>query len=683
MPQKNLSDSVIQFYIDNGYTLFPLNGKKPPKGFSWPRAEYNPLANLADFPSGNFGVKLEADDLIIDIDPRNFNGTNPLEAFQKAINFRLKDSTYIVKTGGGGLHCYFKKPVDLLVKGELKEYEGIEFKSKGQYVVGAGSIHPDSKLPYTIQCDSPVADAPKALLDLIQKTEPVTAPGTGIAIYTDDVQTQNRFIRYLKTAPIAVEGENGDKTTFSVAAVGHDFGLSPDSTYNLMLLHYNPRCIPMWNDSDLRKKVYNAYNYSAGAAGTLSSVDKFEQVVPNSTVGELRMDQFGRITKNVYNTVVVFNLDCPGMLALNVFSEDITFLKPAPWHRPGEVVKVWTDEETARCKFYMSKERKFEPNTGMIEDAIINVARQHTFHPIKQYLEGMKWDNFPRLNNWLAKFCGVDDNPYSRSVGLKTLVAAVTRIYHPGHKFDYIPVLEGGQGIGKSRSLAILGGEWYGDITIDVHAKDTVDIMRRLWIIEVSEMETTFRTETQALKSFLSRSSDICRLAYGRRSKVFPRQNVFVGTINPENDEDTGWLKDTTGNRRYWPVLCKKMDVEGLRKVRDMLWAEAYLYYKSNTSIHFEDTAVEEEAMKEQGKRMGTDPWCDTIANWLNVEINVQKEIFGSNQIFCDCLGGRPTQFGRTQQMRIALVMKKLGWEKGLFHSPELNKPVRGYRRPI
>ena len=674
---------AIDFYINCGYTLFPLNGKHPLKGFHWPRSEFNPLATAEDFPSGNFGVKLDADDLVIDVDPRNFPpGKNSFLELQAAIGHISDNSTFIVQTGGGGSHYYFKKPGGCLVRGTLKEYPGIEFKTAGQYLVGAGSIHPDTKKAYLILCDGPVAQAPQALLDLLQKTTCGAAPG--LEAYVDDTQTRNRFVCYLKTAPIAVEGASGDRVTFSVAAVGHDLGLHPDITLELMLEHYNPQCEPPWLVDDLKAKVYNAYHYASGNIGTASAIDKFgSELAPGAVVSDLRVDQYGRIQKSVYNTVVVLNIDCPGMLALNIFSEDITFLKAAPWHLPQEHVTNWTDSETARCQYYMSHERKFEPSTAMIEDAIINVAWQHPFHPIKDYLESIKWDGVSRLKDWLVKYLGVLDNTYSRSVGLKMLVAAVTRVYQPGYKFDYIPVFEGPQGIGKSRALAVLGGEWYGDIIIDVHNKDTVDIMRSLWIIEVSEMETHYRTETQAMKSFLSRSSDICRLAYGRRSKVFPRHCIFVGTINPEYDEDAGYLKDTTGNRRYWPLVCQKIDIDSLQKVRDQLWAEALSYYKDNkVTLHFEDTTIEEQAVAEQLKRMGIDPWFDQIEQWLDCEMNKNKLIFASSQIFCDCLGGRATQFTRPSQTRIALVMRKLNWQKGVFHSPELGKPVRGYRRP-
>ena len=672
---------AVEWYIANGYILFPLIGKIPPKGFRWSKAEYDPLTSAEDFP-GNYGIRLMPDDLVIDIDPRHFEkDINPLEAFQTAINYRLKAVTFTVKTGGGGIHLYFKKDPSCAIRGALKEYPGLEFKSVGQYVVGAGSTHPDTNRPYIIACDLPVAAAPLGLLNLLAKVE--VPPQPGLTHYVSDEQTKTRFIQYLQTAPLAVEGEAGDNTTFIVCAVAHDFGLHPDVALELMIQYYNPQCLPPWDPEALRKKVYNAYRYSVQPVGTKSAIDKFTPAIIPPGVHVLRTDSYGKIQKNVFNTVTLFNIDMPDLLSLNLWNEDIIFTKPAPWHRQGEKVACWTDEETARCKYYFGSERKYEPNTNTIEEAIITLARQRPFHPVKDSIESIKWDGISRLKDWMIKYLGVEDNVYTRAVGLKALVAAITRIYIPGHKFDYIPVLEGAQGIGKSRALAVLGGEWYGDITVDVHNKDTVDIMRRLWIIEVSEMETQYRTETQALKSFLSRSSDICRLAYGRRSKIFPRQNIFVGTINPEYDEDAGYLKDTTGNRRYWPVRCGKINIDALKKVRDQLWAEAYLYYKEHTALHFEDVLIEEQAMREQIKRMGTDPWYAKIIQWLDMEPNRIREWFTGMEIYCDCLGGKAVMYSRVCQNRIALIMRGLAWEKTVVYDKDKKEVTRCYRRPL
>ena len=170
-----IEQKILNKYLENGYTLFSLNGKKPT--VKWGFLRFNPLLTAQDFPYGNYGVKLGPEDLVVDIDPRNFNGVNPVPLLQSAINFQFKEATFTVKTGGGGLHLYFKKDPSIAVRGALKEYPGIEFKSVGCYVVGADSVHPDTKKPYLIIYDRPVAACPQSLLDLLCKTGIAAAPG--------------------------------------------------------------------------------------------------------------------------------------------------------------------------------------------------------------------------------------------------------------------------------------------------------------------------------------------------------------------------------------------------------------------------------------------------------------------------------------------------------------------------
>lgn len=684
MSKSNLDPKILQSYADAGFVLFPLIGKIPPKGFSWPSAPFNPMPDAADFPSGNFGVKLDETDLVIDIDPRNFPKERKiLDEFNTAVGIKLVGYSFTVRTGSGGAHIYFKKPSDFSVRGALKDFPGIEFKSRGQYVVGAGSIHPVSGLPYMVHMGTidQLKPAPQILLDLIARTEIGHEKYTPIE-YTDNPQTQSRFIQYLKTAPVAIEGQHGDRTTFAVAAVAHDFGLHPDIALQLMAEHYNPRCEPPWAFGELKTKVYNAYRYSADVAGAKSAEGQFERVIPAVSAADLRNNARGEPFNTVYNTVTAFNVDMPGSLALNVWTEDIIFTKPAPWHEADEIVHYWDDAESARLKYYLGRERRFEPKSQNIEEALVTIGRQNKFHPVKRELESYVWDGTPRLKDWLVKFFGVEDIPYTRSVGMKVLVAAIKRLYEPGCKFDYIMVLEGPQGIGKSRAISILGGEYYGDIDINLHDKDTIEIMRRLWIIEAAEMETHRRNETQAMKAFLSRNVDLFRVPYARRAKAFPRQSIFIGTINPEKDDDIGWLKDTTGNRRYWPIKCGKIDIDKLRVVRNQLWAEALLYYKRGTPIHLEDLEIEKQATAEQDKRMGSDAWYERVAEWLYAGFGKEKDLVTSSMIYCDCLGGKQVMCNMTEKKRIAGIMRSLGWVKGIYHNPEVNDSVRGYKRP-
>lgn len=686
MAPQNLSFDILQAYADAGYTLFPLIGKIPPKGFLWGGAEFNPMPSPSDFPSGNFGVKLTEEDLVIDVDPRNFpKDRKVMDEFKTALGFNPIKFSFTVRTGGGGAHVYLRKPSDFLIRGAIKDFPGIEFKTKGQYVVGASSVHPDNGTLYTIVYGNPeqVIESPSVLLDLIARQEIGHEVYTPIE-YTDDKSTQDRFIRYLNTAPLAIEGQHGDRTTFSVAAVAHDFGLHPDLALQLMADHYNPKCEPPWGYNELKTKVYNAYRYSTEVAGIKSVEGKFPKAPINASTSDLRCKTNGEPFNTVFNTVTSFYIDMPDVLAFNQFSEDLIFMKPAPWHA-GIPEQYWSDKDSARVLYYLGKERRFEPSDRNLERALVEVGSQQSFHPIKYELENLVWDGTPRIKDWLVKYLGAQDTAYARHVGLKVLVAAVNRVYEPGCKFDYIMVLEGRQGIGKSQIVRILGGEYYGDIDINLHSKDTYDAMRRFWIIETSEMEALRKHESSAMRAFLSRQVDTYRVPYGKRAKDFKRQSIFIGTVNPERCTDIGWLKDTTGNRRYWPIELpeKPIDLVAFRKVRNQLWAEAFIHFKKGTPIWLEDTRIEQAAMIEQQKRMGADAWYDRFQEWLTTGYAKDKDVVSNSALYCDCLGGKMAQISTTDYRRIADIMRALGWEKGVFWSREVKDEVRGYRRPV
>lgn len=688
MPKNSLLEKTIAWYVEQGYILFPLNGKHPPKNYHWRETEFNPFACAADFPSGNFGIALRPEDLIIDVDPRNFKGQDSFNEFVAIVTGFDPQLTFTVTTGSRGQHIYLKKPAEIHIRKVLKGYKGIDFLSDGCYVVGAGSIHPETKKVYEPHFGS-IAVASPRLLEII--TKPKLELSHGTEKYDETEQTRDRYREYLAHAPLAIEGESGDQTTFAVAAVGHDFGLSPLDCFTLLTDEYNPRCQPPWSLDDLQKKVDNAYKYTESPAGSQNPVAQFEKVTIQQLDPDMKLfhrDCNGQIKKNLHNTTIFFGKDKPldNLLAFNDFSKDIVFLKPAPWHHRFEKPKIWTDGEALRAKFWLSHQFKIEPGTPIMHEAAYVAATMRPFHPVKEYLSTLAWDGHKRVHNWLINYLGAEDNEYTRAVGTKFLVAAVKRIYEPGCKFDYILVLEGKQGTFKSTTFEILASkEWYCDPAVDITNKDVVGYMFGKWIIELPEMETHRRTETTAMKAFLSRNTDRCRMPYARVTIDFPRQCIFGGTINPEKDEDIGYLKDSTGNRRYWPVavgVTKTPDLTQLSAVRNQLWAEAMALYEAKYPIYLDDLKIVEMAQAQQKARMGRDIWTETIERYIIVKAK-NRVVVTAEELFSDALGGNILHCGRREHVRIASVMEQLGWEKGVFYNIEAKKPERGYRRPM
>lgn len=694
-PEPTEAHKFLLAYVAAGFAVTPLNGKIPGKG--WQNTVHKTQIDLDRFP-GNFGVVLQETDLVIDIDPRNYKeGDKPLKRLCEKLGIDLKKTAVAVQTGGGGWHLYYKKPADVHVAETLAEYPGLEFKSKGRQVVGAGSIHPDTKKVYELLGGNlaEISQAPKALLDFIKRDARVTAKKTNTETkYSDDEQTVDRYREYLLSAPLAVQGENGDKTTFTVACKGKTLGLSPQKSFETLEKFYNPLCSPPWAPDELRQKVANAYSYSQQPVGIENPSNDFGLVADggeNNKSARLHWDftDKGQKKKTLNNACNFFWLpDSPlaGLLAYNEFTEQATLVRPAPWHKEGMQIpadgKAWTDEDTIMCRYWLSKEQAFDVSVSIVDEAAMVVSRRSPNHPVRNYLNSLTWDKKPRLDLWLHEYCGVKDDSYSRAVAAKTLMGAIARVFDPGCKFDYMLVLEGKQGSGKSSVVACLGGYWYGDITIDPHNKDTVTGMLGKWICEASEMEFTTRAEAQALKAFLTRQVDHVRAAYARHVRGYPRQCIFIGTMNLE--AEPGYLKDNTGNRRFWPVLTDNINIPGIAAVRDQLFAEAKVRYEAGESLFIEDDSAVEQAFAEQHARRQVDPWLDKIGDWLDGdELNNRRDIVTGLEIWTQCLLGMEKNLTRREQCRIANVMQnELKWIKGVHHHPELKKAVNGYKRP-
>ncbi len=666
----------INLYEKHGHRLFPLKGKKPTVN-AWQKTEFKQYKFPKSF-KGNFGVALNATDLIVDVDPRGFKDSDRPHQRLAQIVPEMKN-TLVIETGGGGLHVYFTKPDNCNIRKNLKEYQGIDFLSSGRYVVGVGSIHPESGKPYKVVSGSfdKILPAPSALLDLLEANPRVASEGEDF--FDNDKRTQLRFADYLNDhAPIAIEGQGGNNTTFKVACRGRDFGLSANCTAELMVLNWNDRCEPAWDSKDLEDIVYNAYKFNQDPAGKFHPSNQFDalDVVEEEPTFTWHLNKQGEWQRNSIHNVCNFfkgyseTRELNNILRFNTLSQSIEFTRRPFWLHANSPLTAWDDNDANAVMKYLSSTLAFNASKNMIHDSALAVASEHMYNPVIDYLESLTWDGTPRLHNWLTTYVRVTETDYTNAVGELLLRAAIRRTYVSGCKYDYMVVLEGEQGVGKSTICEILGQEWYADLILNVHSTDTVDCMRNKWIIEVSEMECTKRAETQALKSFLTRRTDTVRLAYARASKDFPRHNVFIGTFNPE--PASGYLKDMTGNRRYLPISVegtKFLDFAKFKEDVGQLWAEALVEYKKNPSkpLYLIDKGVYEQAAEETLKRRDVDSWIESIAEWLGNPdgSGVPKEWASATEIWTHALGGDKDKLGSTQFRRIANVMvKELEWEK-------------------
>ncbi len=258
----------------------------------------------------------------------------------------------------------------------------------------------------------------------------------------------------------------------------------------------------------------------------------------------------------------------------------------------------------------------------------------------------------PRIEGWLSDYLGVARTPYSQQVGQLFLIAMVARVFRPGCKCDYVLVLEGPQGAGKSTACRVLAGQWFSDQMPDIHSKDASQHLRGKWLIEISEFEAFGKAATEALKAFVSRNEERFRPSYGRMESVEPRQCVFVGSTNRST-----YLRDETGARRFWPVKVGRIDLAGLRTDRDQLFAEAYEAYRRGApwwpSPGFEAQYIR----SEQDARYECDVWRQPIAGYLTGKSQVRLI-----QVANDALGLVTAKIGTQDLRRIAAVLCTLGW---------------------
>lgn len=304
---------------------------------------------------------------------------------------------------------------------------------------------------------------------------------------------------------------------------------------------------------------------------------------------KLETDNRGNYKPTITNIVLILENDpyIKGKIALNEFSHSTMLRGDVPWHKLENKSEgdIFSDRDDAALRQYLEKVYDISaPNK--ILDGVLIIEEKNKYHPIRDYINSLTWDGTPRLDTLLMDYLGAEDNKYVRTVTRKALVAAVARVFKPGIKFDNMLVLVGKQGIGKSHIIRLLGQSWFSDSFTTVQGKEAYEQLQNAWLIELAELSATRKAEAEAVKQFLSKCDDSYREAYGRRVTKFPRQCVFFGTTN-----DYNFLKDKTGNRRFWPVIVnaskrkKNLWLSMNQAEIDQIWAEAFQLWKNGEEL--------------------------------------------------------------------------------------------------
>ena len=404
----------------------------------------------------------------------------------------------------------------------------------------------------------------------------------------------------------------------------------------------------------------------------------------------LELDKQGKVKDTMANIAAIVSHDENlKSIVYNEFKGCIDVIGPLPWKqvKPG-----FNDSDVANAKLYFERVYGIWSPTKFKDALLAVVAAERIYHPIKDYFAGLTWDGVPRLDSLLIDYCGAEDNPYTRAVTRKTLCAAVARVYEPGRKFDSILVLSGPQGIGKSTFFAKLGGAWYSDSLAisDMKDKTAAEKLQGYWILELGELAGIKKVDVETVKSFVTRVDDKYRQAYGMVVESHPRSCIIVGTTNSES----GFLRDITGNRRFWPVQVSEhgshhpWDLEDI----DQVWAEAIQAYKDGESLFLSGEvaqmayAKQQEAMESDDREGLVQDYLDRLLpeNWDNMDLYQRRTFLGGGEfedtptegtvrrervcimeIWCECFGKERQNLKKADSYELEGILNKIGgWER-------------------
>lgn len=378
----------------------------------------------------------------------------------------------------------------------------------------------------------------------------------------------------------------------------------------------------------------------------------------------------------LHNLVLVLsNEHCwAGVLAFDDFLCQIVTRRPPPFQRRSS---RWSDEDALEVKMWIEASYPMRPSFNLICEAILVVAKRASFSSQREYLDGLKQrDGEGAIDTWLIDCFGAPDTRYVREVGKRWLIAAVARAYEPGCKVDNVLILEGQQGLKKSRALQQLcpSPAWFADGLSEFGSKAQAEEIEGKWIIELGELKGIGRDLDQT-KAFVTRQAENYRPAYGRYAVHSPRKCVFAGTVNPGN---VGYLKDETGNRRWWPVLCTKQSPEITPKLRDQLWSEAKALYEAGEHWWLEDAALIAEAAQEQEQRAAQDPWHEKIERY-----SIGQRELSTDDILGECLKLDSARWDNAAMQRVGRIFMQMKWPRKRRRDVATNKPRWRYINPL
>ena len=655
------------------------------------------------------------------------DGRGGMETLLAAAGHNLP-RTLVAKTARG-LHFYYRAPEGLHVRcrnegRKEKGADGLDYKAHGGYVLLPPSYNKQKKVRYLWANDYPIADLPPRLIEFLETQGSIRKPvavdpnrPAFMAAADNNTTSLTDRLAYALTQ-LDLNAHNEARVRSALAAIDVT-KLSYDNYYQIGMALKRLKWSDgrgdvgfiLWDEMCRRSTHYNqeglerkwqSFQDNAVKPKTIGSVFQWatehgwngevKAEIPHETNGFHSFDYpegepiniapapkpvvFPDVTDKGAPKATCLNTR-KAIQGLSIVCEYDTFHEKMKLggHAIGQWAGDLSDNAVQMLRGVIRDVYGFDPGKDNAFDAATLECLQNAYDPVLDYLSDLKWDGRRRLESWLHTYMGAEASELHSEMGRLVLIAAVRRARLPGAKFDQIIVLEGPEGRGKSSAIEILAGaDNFSDQTIlSLDDRGQQEAMQGIWLYEIADLSGMRRAEVEHIKAFASRNRDRARPAYGRTRVDRPRRCIFFATTNDES-----YLKSQTGNRRFWPVPCGHVDLEALRRDRDQLWAEAAVYEAKGVPIMLGERYWKA-ARAAQESRIETDEWEMHIAKWLHnkvprpdMGVTISDILFGVFQMI-------PEKIGRAEQMRVAAIVRKLGWERWRATS-EIGREWR-YRR--
>ena len=646
-------DAAIE-YASKGMAVFPLKPREKK-----PLTKHGVKDATTDFdtitkwwkrnPNANIGIacgQISGGLLVIDLDERE-NGVSGFDSIHEweNENGELPETVRSI-TGKGGSHILYRVPtkesnrVDLL--------DGVDVRSDGGYIVAPPSIHPNGR-SYEWEYDPEeydIAYADDTVLKLL-------SVGKKVAV--------DKF-----TSPDKIPDGQRNDTIHKLACSLQAKGLGDGAILAACLAENTAKCNPPLDDKEVEKIVESALRYEKGM-----TINKPLAPVQLLTVTDAKGNEKVRQCAENVARVLLNDPAVAGKIKDDTFGHRIMYLGQLDWRPAGDTYGEWTDKDDSALRSYL--DIKYNLKKEHYDDGFNMALFENKYNPLVGYLDALEWDGVPRIDEALHYMLGVEKNEYNLAVFRLFLQGAVRRAYDPGCKFDNMIVLIGNQADGKSTFFRFLAcnEEWYSDNFNfrDTKNKATIEYMTGKWILEMGEMDVMKKdaVTSNELKAFISSQADDYRVPYEKRPQRRPRQCIFCGTSNDKN-----FLKDRTGNRRYWPIDCHATEETKARIFNynlsrpylQQVVAEAVAYYKAHPTDDLElPKHIRDIAEREQNEHLEEDVWVQIIDDYLETDLVGRVN---AAYLYEKALGKTAADMRKGEAGRILTIMRNdiKGWHE-------------------